>query len=217
MMDTYNVKDFVAYYGGAWLLHPTLGVACCVRTVSERGVITFSDSKGVNLNTASYRTLDFTNFVARLGYRHLDEGSALFYITRRARRQAAKGLRDTTVSIAKVPEVDRLYALAGSSQPYRSRASWSGELIERAFVPVFVPLAEAVAKLRADDNVVGLALSHSFAVTLLSSNTDTPLVILFKGQRVAFSADGTVWKATNPEYYNLLKRSIPLINLETQA
>lgn len=213
-MKDYTARDFNMYYTGAWLLHPLTGEVCKLRGVLDNGNCALTTLAGTNLEPVPYKKLNFNCFMQRLGYRHTNDGAFLYYLTRRAARQAARGLRENTVNIASVPEVTKLYTNAGATLPYRSGASWRGELIEQSFKPSFVSVEDAVKLLRGDNQVVGLALAYSFAMTLLSTNTATPFVILFKGQRAALSADGTTWKPTNNEYVGVLKRGLPSLTLE---
>lgn len=212
-LKDYTAQDFDRYYTGAWLLHPTTGDVCRLMAVVENACV-FNGQDGTPLPSVPYGDLSFSSFLYRLGYRHTGGGSYLYYITRRALRQASRGLRENTVSVAMVPELTKLHTAAGTSSSYRRQALWTGELIAEALKPSFVPLDVAVSLLKEDTSTVGLALAHSFAITVLSTHTDTPFVILFKGQRAALSVDGSVWKPTNAEYVGVLKRGLPSLILE---
>lgn len=225
-MKDYRPEDFAAYYAGAWFIHPADNVVCHVVDV---GITTGEGERrkrsnflcstvaadGRPLSNVDYRTLSFEMFNAypSLGYRHVDRGTYLFYTAKKAMRRRAKGLRSDSLVITAVPEVDRLFALAGTQQHYRNNRQLNAPMLEEIFSPTFLTLEEAVPEVLKRDDCVGIALSGSIALTALASKTNYPLVLLFKGERAAMSADGVTWKPTHEEYAKMLQRHIPTIKL----
>lgn len=216
-MKDYTMEDFLAYYGGAWFLHPTENVPCYVHSPSAgRGMCHTRGTSNQLLPVVNYKELTFEMFknYPRLGYRHIEGGRFLYTVSRRAMRQRGKGIRNNTVQILRVPEVSRLCDLTGYSDSFASGMYLSPAVLNAIFFPNYPSLKEAVASLTEDDNCLGLALSSRLAITLLSNNVAKPFVILFRGQRAAYSVDGKVWTPSHPEYVQMLKRNLPSIQLE---
>lgn len=215
-MDVYDPDDFLRYFGGAVFVHPETATPCYAHSYdSDTESIITRDMNNRRLPSIPYQAFSFDRYseCPPLGYRHTEDGKYLFYISRRAFRQAAKGLRQSTVIINRVGEVHRLHELAGTSLRFIERTIWGASIVQAMFFPEYPTLEEAVNKLRHEE-AFGFALTNSFAITLLTQYADYPFVLLYKGQRAAFSKDGVKWKLTHPEFQTLISRHLKNISLE---
>jgi len=218
-MRAYQPEDFQAYYGGAWFIHPEDKTICRTVNVGDGNATVMcatATAGGEKGKPVDYRDLTFEMFnqCSPLGYRHIEKGKYLFYLAKRSMRRRAKGLRNDSIIINGVPEVDRLYALANKQPTYRNKRIMTKELLEEIFFPSYVTLEDAVKVMEEDNLCAGLALSCSLALTLNTAKTSFPYLLLFKGERAASSADGKEWKATHEEYKKMLRRHIPTIRFQ---
>ena len=214
-MADYAPGDFQRYYGGATFLHPSTQQVCMVVDIDPNGLTYIQDMQGNSLPRVPHNELTFEMFQERpaLGYRHLEGGKYLYYISRRAMRQTGKGIRPNTIAVSRVGEVSRLHDLAGTGNTYTRGAQYSTAIVEAIYNPNYMSLKDSVHELR-NGAALGCALDHRFAVTLLTTEGDCPFVLLYKGQRAAFSREGDRWLPTHPEFVELIERRLPSIVLE---
>jgi len=217
-MKDYAPNDFHGYFAGALFSHPKEGRPCFIRDVMAEGTCSVSDFSGQNLGSINYKDLPFDAFsnYPSLGYRHIEDGKFLYFLSRIAQRQRGKGLRSNTLQIARVPEVVNLCRVAGLANEFQSKAILNMPMAEAILTPNYVAVADAVRTMKENPSSLGMAITNSVAVVLSTSDRYS-FLMLFKGVRVATSVDGSVWVATHEEYASLLKRTLPSLKLEIKV
>lgn len=188
-MHHYDLGDFLRYYSHAWIVHPVSSQIVQVLGHSEDGrKVLLSDKSSVSL-----KDLDWKHCKSpRLGYRHLENGAALYYITRRPSRLTEKGVTPSAIVIDVPPVINTLSSILGQNSKILQQARLD-VVAQQLFNPNFVPLKTAVELLQQDKNSIGFALSHNWAVTLGTHKAD-PFYLHFMDMRVATSQDGAKWK-----------------------
>ena len=190
-MHKYTRDDFMGYYGRSFLLHPTKNtIVTLVGAGPQPDEVALSDNSFVKLQDLDWKHVQ----TPRLGYRTWKDGRALYHVVRHAGRRREKGVMPAAIVIDvpyPVSAVASQLGAAAADEVMLNKQLTKG-LAEQLFNPTFTSMRDAVDGILNKPHAIGYALSNDWAVSL-GLYKDTPLVLHFKGARVASSVDGRRW------------------------
>lgn len=203
-MQNYSVPDFMSYYGGSFLLHPvTNEVVKIVGEDHEReGHVRLSDKSTVHLKELDWKHVQ----TPQLGYRSLESGRLLYYVSRRAQRIREKGVTPVAIMIEVPNIVSALAQQLGYSDDVQRLGVLNDKLAKSLFYPEYIGMKEAVEQLSDKPHAVAFALSSDWAVSI-GLHKDKPYLLHYKNSRVAFSGDGKTWTFNDPDARYIFDRS----------
>jgi len=198
-MNKYSPPDFEAYYRGSWVLHPTKNTVVQVTGV-EDNTVRLSDGSSTKLDALDWNHVQ----TPTLGYRHIDDGKALYYIARNAGRRREKGVTASAITIV-APLLLR-HSMAAVGANYPAAQSLNAKFADAIYNPKFLQLDDAVNKLKDDDHSVALALNYYWAVGL-GIYKDEAFLLYYKEMPIGYSKTGKSWKFVDTDSKKLFERS----------
>lgn len=200
-MHHYNVNDFLMYFQDSWIVHPDTGVVVQVMGQDDDGRIKFSKGPPLHLNELDWKDV----CVPTLGWRTLDDGKGVLYISKAPRRQASKGVTPSAIVIEQ-PSLLASVIKATSGDKYLANGRLSEKISKEIHTPTFTPLQEAVKKITSNDHSVGFALANHWAISL-SLHDAWPMLLWYKTSPVGHSKTGKSWTFNDKDSSNLFNRS----------
>lgn len=203
-MHNYNLNDFLRYYTGSFLLHPRTGKVVKVVGPDKEvaGAVRLSDKSAVTLHELDWKHVQTPS----LGYRSLQDGRLLYYITRRPSRLTTKGVTPEAIVIEVPTTVQQIADFLGYGNETIKNARLEATLAEAIYNPEFKKLEEAVESLSSRKHAVAYALSNNWAITLGMHNA-SKYFLHFKNSRVASSVNGKKWKWNDGDSEYIFNRS----------
>lgn len=204
-MHHYAMADFLSYYTGSWLLHPKTGAV--VRVIRDdpenrQTHVRLSDKTSVPLSELDWKHVQ----TPRLGYRCLEGGRLLYYVSRRASRIREKGVTPAAIVIDVPNVVASIAGVLGYVDTLSKHAALGDKLAPAIFNPEFVTLKDAMKALKSKKHAIGFALSNDWAVTL-GLHKENPFLLSYKNARVGSSMDGESWKFSDTDAQYIFDRS----------
>lgn len=203
-MHNYNINDFLRYYTGSFLVHPRTGnVVKVLGPDKETGAsVRLSDKTNVTLEELDWKHVQ----TPQLGYRSLQDGRLLYYVTRRPSRLTTKGVTPEAIVIEVPPMVQQIADMLGYGDETTKNARLETTLAESIYNPEFKKLEEAVELLSSRKHAIAWALSNNWAVSI-GLHDSAKYFLHFKNARVASSKDGKRWKFIDEDSEYIFNRS----------
>ncbi len=191
-MHSYTREDFANYYGGSYFLHPKTGAVVSLAGPVQGEDVFLSDGTVVKL-----RDIDWEHVkTPRLGYRHVDDGEGVFFLSRRAGRRTEKGVCAVAVRIVPPIGVEEAARQLGCAETLHGLSVLSDKMAQSIFFPQFVTAAEATERLSRERNTLGFALDYQWALCL-GTHRQSSFCLHYAGEIVATSENGARWKWAN--------------------
>lgn len=207
-MEKFTPAEFSQYYSGAFLLDNT-GMARAV------GNYLGGDNfellrKNEPVKAVSLKELDWSNMAfPRLGYVNLNQsGKRMYHVRRMVGRITAKGVSNNTIKIE--PErhtINFMQYIGQSVDNYYADVKLTGDMADQIYHPWFPSLKMAVASVMTKADAVSYAVHHDVALVPGVKEKAT-LMLLWKGNLAAYSADGNKWFYYAKDYEDALKRCL---------
>lgn len=199
-MNKYSLPDFDSYYRGSWVLHPTKNNVVQVMGVGDNGMIKLSGGDALKIDALDWGHVQ----TPTLGYRHIDDGKALYYITRNPGRRREKGVTQSAIAIQAPLLLRHSMSIVGTG--YAAGQLLNAKFADAIYKPKFIALKDAVSKLKEDDHSIGLAVDYYWAVGL-GLYKDEAFLLFYKETPIASSKNGTKWEFVDADSKKLFERS----------
>lgn len=214
-MREYTLDDFVQYYNGAFVLNPTnekevLQVHWDRDQEGAGGRVLQGLPSGKGAKQRSV-ALDHTALEWRhvrrpqLGYRHLNDGKALYFLSLGQHEGRPKGLNPHIVTCRMPEETVALWNYGLTIQQPSFNKTLNIDIAQEAHFPSYVSRKYAINALVNEPAAIGFALSCDAAITLGTTEHEQ-FVGLFKGRKVSGAGADGRFHAVNPSWEGIVTR-----------
>jgi hypothetical protein len=204
-MDRYTPQDFVSYYGDSWFINPSTGSIVRILSLDDNRPNThvkLSDKTSIPI-----RDLDWKHVVTPpLGYRCMENGRLLYYVSRRPLRGRPKGVTPQAIIV----ETPGIMSAIASKMGYEADVSrlcvLNEKMAKSLWEPEFMQLRAAVDLLTSKAHAVAAALNPNWAITI-GLHEDKRFLLHYKNNRVGFSPDGKSFSFSDVDAQYIFDRS----------
>lgn len=160
-MSLYSAQDFNQYYRNSWIRYKDEPLR--VMEVREQDVI-FRNTKGLMISLAHDEFQSWDNFaLPRLGWRAVDQGLRISYISRLPSNRAAKGLNLNEVNFWTPPQFENAIRRLFGKDRLTADTVGAEQLALLIFKPTFSTPEAVLDGMRAN-KLASAAVSHNVAI-----------------------------------------------------